>query len=40
MGEDAVIGIRIPGDEMVEDGIGAEEAARIAARLVATGIVG
>ncbi len=39
MGEDAIVGIRIPGDEMVEDGINAAEAGGIAARLVATGIV-
>ncbi len=40
MGEDSIVGIRIPGDELVEDGgIGPEEAGRIAARLVATGVV-
>ena len=39
MGEASIVGIRIPGDELVEDGIGADEAGRIAARLVATGLV-
>ena len=39
LGEDRIIGIRIPGDEMVEGGIDANEAAAIAQRLVATGTV-
>jgi 2,4-dienoyl-CoA reductase-like NADH-dependent reductase (Old Yellow Enzyme family) len=39
MGEDAIIGIRIPGDELVPGGIEAAEAAAIAARLAATGLV-
>ncbi|MBO0663971.1 NAD(P)-binding protein [Jiella sp. MQZ9-1] len=39
MGPDAIIGIRLPGDEMVEDGIDAAEAARIAKRLADTGQV-
>ena len=39
MGEAAIVGIRIPGDEMVEDGIGPVDAATIAKRLVATGNV-
>lgn len=39
MGEGAIIGIRIPGDEMVEGGIDATEAQAFSARLVATGMV-
>lgn len=39
MGEDKIIGVRMPGDELVEGGIRAEDAAEIAKRLVATGIV-
>ncbi|GGE01396.1 dimethylglycine catabolism protein DgcA [Aureimonas endophytica] len=39
MGEGAIVGIRIPGDEMLADGIGPAEAASIARRLVATGMV-
>jgi 2,4-dienoyl-CoA reductase-like NADH-dependent reductase (Old Yellow Enzyme family) len=39
MGEDTIIGVRMPGDELVEGGIRAEDAAEIARRLVATGIV-
>ena len=39
MGANSIIGVRIPGDELVDGGIGPDEAARIAARLVATGIV-
>ena len=39
VGEEAIVGIRVPGDEMVEGGIGPDEAAAIAARLVATGVV-
>ena len=39
MGEEAIVGIRIPGDEMVEDGISPVDAATIAKRLVATGSV-
>lgn len=39
IGDDAILCIRIPGDEMVADGIDASEAARIAARLAATGAV-
>lgn len=39
MGEDAIVGIRIPGDEMVHDGIGPSEAAAIVKRLVDTGMV-
>ncbi|MFY9967909.1 MAG: FAD-dependent oxidoreductase [Roseiarcus sp.] len=39
MGPDAIVGIRIPGDELVEGGIGAEEAAVLAERLVRSGEV-
>ncbi|MCW6511239.1 FAD-dependent oxidoreductase [Lichenifustis flavocetrariae] len=39
LGEDRIIGIRIPGDEMVDGGIDAVEAVAIAQRLVATGTV-
>ena len=39
MGEAAIIGIRIPGDEMVAHGIDPAEAQAFAARLVATGAV-
>ena len=39
MGPDAIIGIRIPGDELVEGGIGPEEAAVLAERLVRSGEV-
>lgn len=39
MGEAAMIGIRIPGDEMVEHGIDAAEAQAFTARLVATCMV-
>jgi hypothetical protein len=39
MGANSIIGVRIPGDELVDGGIGPDEAARIAARLVATGMV-
>lgn len=39
LGEDRIIGIRIPGDELVDGGIRAEDAADIARRLSATGIV-
>ena len=38
-GPEAIIGIRLPGDELVEGGILADEAAAIAARLVRTGEV-
>ena len=38
-GEEAIVGIRVPGDEMVEGGIGPDEAAAVAARLVATDTV-
>ena len=37
MGPDAIVGIRIPGDELVEGGIGPEEAAALAERLVRSG---
>ena len=33
MGEEAIVGIRIPGDELVEGGINSAQAAAIAARL-------
>lgn len=39
LGEDRIVGIRIPGDELVEGGIDAAEATAIARRLVATGTV-
>ena len=39
IGPDAILGIRIPGDELVEGGIRADEAANIARRLVQTGDV-
>lgn len=39
MGPDAIIGVRLPGDELVEGGVDAAGAAAIAARLVATGLV-
>ena len=39
LGEDRIVGIRIPGDEMVDGGIEADEAVGIARRLVATGMV-
>lgn len=39
MGPQAIIGVRIPGDELVEGGMHAAEAAAVAARLVATGEV-
>ncbi|CAM5762927.1 N-methylproline demethylase [Labrys miyagiensis] len=39
MGEDRIIGVRLPGDELVEGGIDAAEATAIARRLVATGMV-
>jgi 2,4-dienoyl-CoA reductase-like NADH-dependent reductase (Old Yellow Enzyme family) len=39
MGPEAIIGIRIPGDELVEGGINAQEAAAIARLLVSTGEV-
>ena len=39
LGEERIIGIRIPGDEMVDGGIDAVEAVAIAQRLVATGTV-
>jgi dimethylglycine catabolism A len=39
MGPDAIIGIRIPGDELVKDGIGPEWAAVLAERLVRSGEV-
>jgi 2,4-dienoyl-CoA reductase-like NADH-dependent reductase (Old Yellow Enzyme family) len=39
IGADAIMGIRLPGDELVEGGLQAEDAAAIAARLVATGAV-
>lgn len=39
MGPDRIVGIRLPGDELIPNGIDAEEAARIAARLCATGMV-
>ena len=38
-GPDAIVGIRIPGDELVEGGIGPEEAAVLAERLVRSGEV-
>ena len=39
LGEDRIIGIRIPGDEMVEGGIDAMEAVAVAQRLVVAGTV-
>ena len=39
MGPDAIVGIRIPGDELVEGGIGPQEAAALAERLVRSGDV-
>jgi 2,4-dienoyl-CoA reductase-like NADH-dependent reductase (Old Yellow Enzyme family) len=39
MGKDRIIGVRLPGDELVEGGIQAAEATAIARRLVATGMV-
>ena len=39
MGEDRIVGIRIPGDEMVDGGIDAPEAVAVAQDLVATGLV-
>src|SRR4051794_11112254 len=39
MGANSIIGGRIPRDELVDGGIGPDEAAPIAARLVATGMV-
>ena len=39
MGPDAIVGIRIPGDELVQGGIGPEEAAGLAERLVRSGEV-
>jgi dimethylglycine catabolism A len=39
MGPDAIVGIRIPGDELVRGGIGPEEAAALAERLVRSGEV-
>ncbi|WP_216856967.1 FAD-dependent oxidoreductase [Acidisoma sp. S159] len=39
IGPDSILGIRIPGDELVEGGIRAAEAATLAKRLVATGEV-
>ena len=39
MGADAIVGIRIPGDELVEGGIGPEEAGLLAERLVRSGEV-
>ena len=39
MGPDAIVGIRIPGDELVQGGIGPEEAAVLAERLVRSGEV-
>jgi dimethylglycine catabolism A len=39
MGPDAIVGIRIPGDELVEGGIGPEEAAALSGRLVRSGEV-
>jgi 2,4-dienoyl-CoA reductase-like NADH-dependent reductase (Old Yellow Enzyme family) len=37
MGLDAIVGIRIPGDELVQDGMGPDEAAAVAERLVRSG---
>src|SRR3984957_3616524 len=37
MGPEAIIGVRLPGDELVEGGINAQEAAAIAQRLVGEG---
>ena len=37
MGADAIVGVRIPGDELVEGGVDAQEAAAIAQRLVRDG---
>ncbi|MBV9287187.1 MAG: hypothetical protein JO288_05090, partial [Hyphomicrobiales bacterium] len=37
MGADAIVGIRIPGDELVQGGIGPAEAAALAERLVRSG---
>ncbi|MEZ5798654.1 MAG: NAD(P)-binding protein [Paracoccaceae bacterium] len=39
IGADRILGIRIPGDELIPGGIDAAEAARIAARLEASGLV-
>jgi 2,4-dienoyl-CoA reductase-like NADH-dependent reductase (Old Yellow Enzyme family) len=39
MGPDAIVGIRIPGDELIQDGIGPEGAAALAERLVRSGEV-
>lgn len=39
LGADRILGIRVPGDELIPGGIDAEEAARLSARLVATGLV-
>ncbi len=39
IGADAIVGIRLPGDELVAGGLRAEDAASIAARLVASGEV-
>ena len=39
MGPDAIVGIRIPGDELVEGGIGPKDAAVLAERLVRSGEV-
>jgi 2,4-dienoyl-CoA reductase-like NADH-dependent reductase (Old Yellow Enzyme family) len=39
IGEDAIVGIRIPGDELIPGGLQAEDAAAVAARLAATGLI-
>jgi 2,4-dienoyl-CoA reductase-like NADH-dependent reductase (Old Yellow Enzyme family) len=39
MGADAIVGVRIPGDELVEGGVDAQEAAAIAQRLVRDGLI-
>ncbi len=39
LGPDAIVGIRLPGDELVEGGLRAEDAAAVAERLVRTGLV-
>jgi hypothetical protein len=39
LGDDAIIGIRMPGDELLEDGIRAAEAAALARRLTSDGMV-
>jgi 2,4-dienoyl-CoA reductase-like NADH-dependent reductase (Old Yellow Enzyme family) len=39
LGEDRIVGLRLPGDELIPGGIDAAEAARLAARLCATGMI-